>query len=904
MRPASANAGFTHGVGSAVRIDSFDDPPIEDRGVSASFLKMFTEKHGLHGPRDCRFEAHHRVSCGWCGACRAWVPFDASPGATQLPCAHGRWPCRTGARHAHGCHRQVYPDHSMERPCSGRHATTTRQVHRDVIVRETLQRRCRYVRLMRGQTDEAGRPYYGKAFAFVSHSWDSEWAELLDAICAHSDRWVRDHPAEEPPYYWVDIFAINQHSGTVECTDDMPDWDHMAPDHGFQRVIQRTGTVLALQDSWVDPRVVHRAWCLYEMTTALALDTVHIEATLSEAAVEIVSTQFAPVAAPAEAAVSEAAFVTTSLPSAEVTVHTETSSSEAAVETVSTQSAAVVAPAEAAVSKAAVETLRTACAEHSAPSEDAVNEAAVETTTTPSQEVAAASSPSRVPICARGFHRVEALIGGEDLRRMRATIGSSSKFHAIEKQIGRIDVRNAYATVPSDRDRIFALVEREGGYEQLNERIRATQRRLLVEHARRMLDQHWTADELAAEPWLTRALARLGWMLPWALRFAALVAIGSLAFAMYLLAKASTTADFREADLLGEVYGVIAVANSDFGVMLLLLFLDAQHKSRLGPRRDIGRVVFGEHTMRVWAGVGLNFVMPIGYGLGPLAVMLVFRRWYWTSGIYSPATVIYWTSKTYEAYAINIAFGSMALAVIQLIAYLASFMDMRARAELMITVARLAERSAMLDVAERCLRDCLELCARYGGPLDRALVANARLVALLVHSGRMAEATPHELAVRDLCAAQLTGWRGFLRRYVALGAPRSLTGLLGSLGLGIVEMDHMADLGAAYAMAELHAGLQHADAVAELTKACEMGLAFLGVDNDEHFEGVRLQKPEEFAVLRVRIAENKRKRRRAQVWRRLLGGLIYLGLMVSFTFALVELSAATEMDSRSKSDPF
>jgi hypothetical protein len=139
MRPASANAGSyfqiddgpqhasadasdlgskllpmaEDGAGSAVRIDFFDDPPIEDRGVSASFLRTFTEQYGLHGRRDCRFEVHHRASCGWCGACSAWVPFDASesPGAAQQPCAHGRWPCRTGACHAHGCHREVYPDH-------------------------------------------------------------------------------------------------------------------------------------------------------------------------------------------------------------------------------------------------------------------------------------------------------------------------------------------------------------------------------------------------------------------------------------------------------------------------------------------------------------------------------------------------------------------------------------------------------------------------------------------------------------------------------------------------------------------------------------------------------------------------------------------------------------------------
>ena len=152
------------------------------------------------------------------------------------------------------------------------------------------------------------------------------------------------------------------------------------------------------------------------------------------------------------------------------------------------------------------------------------------------------------------------------------------------------------------------------------------------------------------------------------------------------------------------------------------------------------------------------------------------------------------------------------------------------------------------------------------------------LVALLVQSGRMAAATPHESAVRDLCATQLTGWRGFLRRYVAFHARWSFTGLASG--------NDMADLGAAYAMARLHAGLQHADAaVAELTKACEMGLVWSG-DNDELFEVLRLQKPEEFAVLRARIAENDRKWRRARVWRGLLGGLIVLGLIGSASFCL------------------
>ncbi len=53
------------GTASAVPIHCFDDPPIEDRGVSASFLKRFTAQHALRGRRDC-----------------------------------------------HGCHREVYPDRS------------------------------------------------------------------------------------------------------------------------------------------------------------------------------------------------------------------------------------------------------------------------------------------------------------------------------------------------------------------------------------------------------------------------------------------------------------------------------------------------------------------------------------------------------------------------------------------------------------------------------------------------------------------------------------------------------------------------------------------------------------------------------------------------------------------------
>jgi hypothetical protein len=353
--------------------------------------------------------------------------------------------------------------------------------------------------------------------------------------------------------------------------------------------------------------------------------------------------------------------------------------------------------------------------------------------------------------------------------------------------------------------------------------------------------------------------------------------IGAFAFLMYGFSQPVTGND----PILIDGVMVMLVFGS-FALLLayIVQFLEGQRASRLGPSRDVGRAAIGELTMRIWAGVACNFVAPIGVGLCPWAV----------------GSVSYGEAQhAYTLYVTGIVEGSVALFFIAYFTHVISFSEMNARAEFMIRVARLAQRSAMLDVAERCLRDCLELCARYGGTFH-ALEANARLVALLVQSGRMAEAMPHESAVRNVCATQLTGWRAFLRKYVAYGAPRSLTKIAlmktidGELSFLVEDDDDMADLGAAYAMARLHAGLQHADAaVAELTKACDMRLAEDGVDNDELFEVVRLQMPEEFAVLHARIAENRRKRIVARSDRRMLLLLIAFGLVCSYMMAAVVL---------------
>jgi hypothetical protein len=72
---------------------------------------------------------------------------------------------------------------------------TTRDVHKLIIKVQTDIPMCRYTELpwVRGLSSvvQAGTmPAVGPADSFISHSWDSPWDALVDALCEHSDRSV------------------------------------------------------------------------------------------------------------------------------------------------------------------------------------------------------------------------------------------------------------------------------------------------------------------------------------------------------------------------------------------------------------------------------------------------------------------------------------------------------------------------------------------------------------------------------------------------------------------------------------------------------------------------------------------------------------------------------------------
>jgi len=85
---------------------------------------------------------------------------------------------------------------------------TTRSVHMDIVLQETLATHSRYVSLIHQLSDEDGRPVVGRATFFVSHCWNSPWDSLVDALLVHAEEQRQLGFPDGEPYYWIDIFAV------------------------------------------------------------------------------------------------------------------------------------------------------------------------------------------------------------------------------------------------------------------------------------------------------------------------------------------------------------------------------------------------------------------------------------------------------------------------------------------------------------------------------------------------------------------------------------------------------------------------------------------------------------------------------------------------------------------------
>ena len=166
------------------------------------------------------------------------------------------------------------------------HFVSGRDVHREIIKAHTHEKMCRYCELAGcgASMDEDGSPSIGDADTFVSWNWDSDWDDLLEALEDHTARAVAK--GDRAPRYWLDIFAVNQHTalppwqcetglgdecpGCAAMGDDIMSLEEMTVgriDKGFERVINsvRCKETLVLLEPWFAPRPTTRVWCLYEI---------------------------------------------------------------------------------------------------------------------------------------------------------------------------------------------------------------------------------------------------------------------------------------------------------------------------------------------------------------------------------------------------------------------------------------------------------------------------------------------------------------------------------------------------------------------------------------------------------------------------------------------------------------
>eukprot|EP00746_Dinoflagellata_sp_MGD_P015542 gnl/MRDRNA2_/MRDRNA2_134583_c0_seq1.p1 gnl/MRDRNA2_/MRDRNA2_134583_c0~~gnl/MRDRNA2_/MRDRNA2_134583_c0_seq1.p1 ORF type:complete len:621 (-),score=82.12 gnl/MRDRNA2_/MRDRNA2_134583_c0_seq1:264-2126(-) len=116
----------------------------------------------------------------------------------------------------------------------------------------------------------------GKQTCMVSHAWSYKFTELLSIIKFYDDDF------ENSPFYFIDIFSMNQHdlaeSQHLEREGEDPartstrtsiDNDGEVLLMSLKRAISTPGQILLCLDPWRNPTPLTRCWCLFEVYIAL-----------------------------------------------------------------------------------------------------------------------------------------------------------------------------------------------------------------------------------------------------------------------------------------------------------------------------------------------------------------------------------------------------------------------------------------------------------------------------------------------------------------------------------------------------------------------------------------------------------------------------------------------------------
>ncbi|KAF0723179.1 hypothetical protein Ae201684P_021992 [Aphanomyces euteiches] len=134
-------------------------------------------------------------------------------------------------------------------------ASTTTDVCEAVVKPETIESNCSYAQKhINGPTQGIG-----KATHFVSHAWKYSFCDLISAI----EIFALSLPPDEAKsaFFWVDLFVVDQHHA--------PSRPHSWWSSTFVDAIRSFGKVVLVFQPLLDPIPLTRAWCLWEIFTAI-----------------------------------------------------------------------------------------------------------------------------------------------------------------------------------------------------------------------------------------------------------------------------------------------------------------------------------------------------------------------------------------------------------------------------------------------------------------------------------------------------------------------------------------------------------------------------------------------------------------------------------------------------------
>jgi tetratricopeptide (TPR) repeat protein len=131
---------------------------------------------------------------------------------------------------------------------------TTTEVCQQCLLAATASELCSYCDMLK----QRGSDGVGIATVFISHAWKYRFADVVNALEYH----FRDSP---DIFIWFDLFSNNQHAA-----GNLPfDWWATT----FKSAIAQFGRVVMVLSPWNDPIPFTRAWCLFEIYSAVSTNS-------------------------------------------------------------------------------------------------------------------------------------------------------------------------------------------------------------------------------------------------------------------------------------------------------------------------------------------------------------------------------------------------------------------------------------------------------------------------------------------------------------------------------------------------------------------------------------------------------------------------------------------------------